>query len=185
MTGNPVRISLFLLQPFTNKVWYNRVMRTKTDTATRFMTKINKTPSGCWEWIASTDRDGYGNFNYPTSTSTIKRAHRASYDYFYGGIPEGMQVLHKCDNPPCVNPTHLYLGSNQQNVNDREDRNRNHKKNKTHCPQGHPFDTTHNTSMGRGKLRRCSICTKASQKKAAAKRRAAKKTATKQGENNV
>ena len=158
-------------------------MNTDNSLTTRFFTKVEKAPSGCWEWIASKDRDGYGNFNYPTSTSSVKRAHRASYDYFYGGIPQGEQVLHNCDNPSCVNPTHLYLGSNQQNVNDREDRNRNHKKNLTHCPQGHLFDKEVKVSVGRGIARRCSICTKASQKKADAKRRP-KKTATKQGENN-
>ena len=131
-------------------MWYNR--RMETSLATRFFSKIEKAPSGCWEWIAHTDKDGYGTFNYPTGTSASIGAHRASYDYFYGDIPEGKQINHKCDNPSCVNPTHLYAGTSKDNAEDRDSRGRNPQINKTKCPRGHHYDKM------RGDGRACSKC---------------------------
>ncbi len=85
-----------------------------------FFKHIFKTPK-CWEWTASLDGDGYGK------TKIGKRflqAHRASWEIHNGPIPNGLWVLHKCDNPKCVNPDHLYLGNHLQNVRDRQDRGR-------------------------------------------------------------
>lgn len=65
----------------------------------------------CWEWIAGKDKDGYGWFKRD-------RAHRAAWIFFNGRIPEGFLVLHTCDNPPCVNPAHLFLGTQQDNMTD-------------------------------------------------------------------
>lgn len=78
--------------------------------------------SGCWLWL------GYWNpKNYPIIRKPpyeMKRAHRKAYEMTYGAIPEGMQVCHKCDTRPCVNPEHLFLGTNQDNVDDRNRKGR-------------------------------------------------------------
>ena len=80
----------------------------------------------CWEWTASKDEKGYGYIGVPDDAGDFhtKKAHRITYEFFVGPIPEGMHVLHHCDNPSCVNPDHLYAGSNADNVRDREERGR-------------------------------------------------------------
>ena len=70
---------------------------------------------GCWEWIGAKDKNGYGVITY--KTLPIK-AHRYSFSVHYGEILEGMSVLHKCDNPSCVNPEHLFQGTQRDNMHD-------------------------------------------------------------------
>ena len=89
--------------------------------AERFWSKVKKQPNGCWEWQAAKTRLGYGRF---APEGTTVKAHRVSFELCKGPIPDGMHVMHSCDNPPCVNPEHLSLGSNQDNVNDREAKGR-------------------------------------------------------------
>lgn len=83
--------------------------------------------SACWEWTGS-KRNGYGRMIVGSRTDGTRRsmsAHRVSYEIVYGEIPEGMEVCHKCDNPSCVNPNHLFLGTRQDNIDDRERKGRN------------------------------------------------------------
>jgi hypothetical protein len=77
-------------------------------------------PSGCIEWIATTNRDGYGVFHIQINgRTTTTGAHKASYIAHKGPVPDGMQVCHSCDNPRCVNPDHLWLGTALDNTRDR------------------------------------------------------------------
>lgn len=81
----------------------------------RFWSKVKKT-KGCWNWVAGKDKNGYGKISIHRKDY---RAHRLSYEmYWKKVIPKGLLVLHKCDNPSCVNPKHLSLGTNQDNMKD-------------------------------------------------------------------
>ena len=75
----------------------------------------------CWEWQGSRVPKGYGSM---WAWGRLWRAHRLSWTLWRGGIPDGVLVLHKCDNPPCVNPEHLFLGTAQDNANDCSSRGR-------------------------------------------------------------
>jgi hypothetical protein len=82
----------------------------------RFWSKVNKTDN-CWLWLAGKDKDGYGLIR--NNQGVHERAHRLSWTMHRGAIPNGMQICHECDNPPCVNPDHLFLGTHQDNVDDK------------------------------------------------------------------
>lgn len=82
--------------------------------------------SGCWLWGGHTDKDGYGTIYHKTNDG-FRRAHRYSYFLYKSEHPKEHCVLHTCDNPICVNPDHLFLGTNQQNTADRHSKNRNAK----------------------------------------------------------
>jgi hypothetical protein len=79
------------------------------------------TPSGCWLWPGTLDRDGYGVIG---ENGRQLRAHRISYERAYGPIPVGKQVLHSCDNPRCFCPAHLRVGTNIENTAERDAKGR-------------------------------------------------------------
>jgi len=102
-------------------LWYPlRMAPPKRPLEQRFWEKVEK-GDGCWIWTGSRSPKGYGQL---WSEGTFLRSHRVSWLVHFGPIPEGMWVLHHCDNPPCVRPDHLYLGTAQQNSADRERRKR-------------------------------------------------------------
>lgn len=88
----------------------------------RFLERINKTDA-CWLWTGETSY-GYGTLNQDGSTKGIL-AHRFSYKHFVGPIPDGLCVLHRCDNPPCVRPDHLFTGTRGDNNRDMAAKGRN------------------------------------------------------------
>jgi hypothetical protein len=89
--------------------------------AQRFMDKVTPEPnSGCWLWTARVNHKGYGNF----VSRPFWLAHRYSYATYRGPIPDGLKVLHKCDIPSCVNPDHLFLGTDLDNARDRDAKGR-------------------------------------------------------------
>jgi uncharacterized protein YerC len=77
--------------------------------------------SECWEWHGTTDKGGYGRFKKDGKQT---RAHRAAHELYIGPIPEGMRVCHTCDNPPCTNPDHLFLGTDLDNKTDSVNKKR-------------------------------------------------------------
>jgi hypothetical protein len=95
---------------------------------TRFWKNVKKGHQDeCWEWKGPKNLDGYGDI-------LIERkhigAHRVSYEIHCGPIPNGLWVLHKCDNPPCCNPNHLFLGTARDNIHDMMSKGRSSNKNK-------------------------------------------------------
>jgi hypothetical protein len=74
-----------------------------------------RSPEECWGWAGYANRHGYGQV---TRRGHHLKAHRYSWEIHFGPIPEGLGVLHHCDNPPCTNPLHLYLGTQKDNIRD-------------------------------------------------------------------
>lgn len=91
--------------------------------ADRFWSKVEKT-SGCWEWGACRDPRGYGRIGSLNNTHRSVLAHRVAYELSVGPIPDGLEVCHKCDNPPCCNPDHLFLGTQADNMRDMAEKGR-------------------------------------------------------------
>jgi len=92
----------------------------------RFWQKVEKNPSKCWIWKGATlNKSKYGQFKINNKNQL---SHRVSWIIHYGEIPIGKDVLHKCDNPQCVNPSHLFIGSHKENMMDKTKKGRAHSK---------------------------------------------------------
>ena len=89
-------------------------------TEQRFWSKVNKTES-CWLWTAGIFSNGYGQYK---NKGKMLKAHRYSYELHKGKIAEGLLIRHTCDVRSCVNPNHLLVGTQQDNINDMIERNR-------------------------------------------------------------
>ena len=88
----------------------------------RFWSKVDRRgPDECWPWLRSCNANGYGTFNV---IGRPQLAHRVAFVLAIASIPDGMHILHRCDNPPCCNPAHLFLGNHIQNMLDRQQKGR-------------------------------------------------------------
>ena len=132
----------------------------------RFWNKVDKTDD-CWNWTASKNIQGYGYFRFD---GKMRKAHRMAWLLVNGEIPDGMCVCHTCDNPGCVNPIHLWLGTNQDNMDDMNNKGRHYNLNQTHCKYGHEFSIT-NTYVYPHGPRGCRECSKISHRVSRAKKR--------------
>lgn len=124
-------------------------------------------PDSCWEYQAARSPRGYGTIGVMGKT---RRAHRVAWELANGPIPEGLLVCHHCDNPPCCNPAHLFLGTDKDNVADMRAKGRGRalsgeewrrvnlpRKLLTHCYRGHEFTALNTMVDGDGK-RHCIEC---------------------------
>ena len=116
--------------------------------------------SGCWLWIGNKNYQGYGVVD--VSGKKIF-AHRLSYYVFSGYIKKSKCVCHRCDKVNCINPAHLFLGSQQDNLNDMRKKGRERglgyiNRKKTHCLKGHPLFGKNLRLEGKAMARRCIKC---------------------------
>lgn len=112
--------------------------------------------SGCWIWTAALDGRGYGKIKH---AGKFLQAHRVSWEFKNGKILNGLFVCHKCDVRCCVNPSHMFLGTCQDNLTDMVNKGRSCRK--THCKNGHILNETTakiRFYKGVGRFTRCIIC---------------------------
>lgn len=119
---------LEVLNPAQRKLLLLAKMVSSEEDLKRFQEKIRTgAPNECWEWTASLNTDGYGQFAYYPIKRGKKvnfQAHQVAYFLEHGIIPEGLCVLHTCDNPKCNNPAHLFIGTSTDNNHDRDRKGR-------------------------------------------------------------
>lgn len=132
-------------------------MRMSEADIARFWSKVRKSDE-CWIWIAGRYFPaGYGQFFLD---GRDMRAHRTSWTIVHGPIPDGLWVLHKCDNPPCVRPDHLFLGTRSDNMRDCVSKGRHVEASKTHCPNGHAYTPDNVYQIKNRSSRYCRACTR-------------------------
>ena len=123
----------------------------------RIESRIKKEPNGCWLYTGFIQPNGYGQIKVFGKTRLV---HRSYWEVVNGPIPKGLCVLHTCDNPPCVNTSHLFLGTHTDNMRDKTKKGRHHNTKKIKCKKWHPYDkkNTYYHTGRRGLGRWCREC---------------------------
>ena len=125
------------------------------DLAKRLEARVERVPfSGCWIWMGWTVPQGYG---ITLVDGVQTKAHRLSWQIANGSAPGSLFVCHRCDVPECINPEHLFLGTDGDNTRDAASKGRLWQQKVTHCPQGHPYDEPNTYVQPRG-WRSCKAC---------------------------
>jgi hypothetical protein len=126
--------------------------------AERLAANTVRKSNGCLEWTGTVNNGGYGQ-TWANGQQVL--AHRLAYELENGPIPDGMKVLHRCDNPPCCDPAHHFLGTDADNTADMVSKGRSrmgeHQRSRTHCPKNHPYDAA-NTYVKPDGRRVCRTC---------------------------
>lgn len=122
-----------------------------------FWSRTKKTGTGCWEWAGYRTAAGYGQL---TENGVQKYAHRTAWEKIKGPIPDGLFIIHVCDNPPCINPNHLRAATPQENSKDMVSKSRDINQNggKPFCIMGHAFSETNTYLNKKYKKRSCKKC---------------------------
>lgn len=114
--------------------------------------------TGCWNWIGTKNAQGYGHSYWD---GKVVKAHRLSAMLWLKfDIKSQLKVLHRCDNPSCINPKHLFVGTSLQNVADCISKGRHWWANKNSCINGHPFTEENTYHRGDKKGRECKVCSR-------------------------
>lgn len=121
----------------------------------RFWTKVEKTDE-CWNWTASRNKDGYGQFK--VQGSNLSLAHRFAYEQLVGPIPEGLTIDHLCRNRACVRPAHLEAVPMEENHRRGRPGRFGGRQKQPYCKRGHPMDGPGSDVRISGTTRNCRIC---------------------------
>ncbi len=136
--------------------------RTPEELWEELLTRRNITATGCWEYTLQRNAQGYGQVKWMGIKTGVHRV-TAAIKFGHPLVGREFPICHKCNNPPCFNPEHLYTGTDSTNQLDSVLRGTHHEARKTHCSQGHPYDPS-NTVNDAGK-RKCHICKLEKQRK--------------------
>ena len=121
-----------------------------------FWLQVNFDPDACWTWTGYCNAAGYGHVRWGEDRRVF--AHRVAWEAVHGPIPDGLVVCHHCDNPPCVRPDHLFLGTVRDNAQDMIAKGRSAGQKQTHCKHGHPFTLENTYRDPKNGYRQCRIC---------------------------
>lgn len=125
----------------------------------RFWKRVSITgKNDCWIWKLKPANKGYCQTWF--GDNPCAKVHRVAWELTNGKIQNGLHVLHRCDNPPCCNPNHLFLGTQNDNNKDMalKGRGKNKMTNSPVCPNGHEYTKENTFVWGKDKERRCKIC---------------------------
>jgi hypothetical protein len=121
--------------------------------------------TGCWLWFGTSIRVRNHEYGVMRINKRLKKSHRVSFEVFKSKIPDGLLVCHKCDTPLCVNPDHLFLGTNLDNNMDMIRKRRHHFHDRKECQRGHILSPENLVISKDGLVKRCRLCQRLAGKK--------------------